>query len=78
MDELNEQARERIRNRRKYRNALRDILEMAADNFRYDPGNEVKIESLVSAMAGLLCHYAPYFADMAERMDYVEEIRGGD
>lgn len=78
MDELNEQARERIRERRKYRDAIRGILEMSADNFLYDPGNKEKLEALVSAMVGLLCHYAPYFADMAERMDYVEEIKGGD
>lgn len=78
MAEMDEHVRERIQNQRKYRDAIRGILEMSADNFLYDPGNEVKLEGLVSAMAGFLCHYAPYIADMAERMDYVEEIRGGD
>lgn len=66
-----------IKNRRRFRNALGDVLELASDRFMEEPENERTVQSLVSAMASNILHYLPYLKDLADHAD-MEEIRGGD
>lgn len=63
--------------RRQFRNAIGDVLTIATDSFRNEPESEMKLQGLISAMAGNILHYLPYLKDLADEMD-AREIEGGD
>lgn len=78
-------ARNPVMNR-KLRRAIKTIFDTCSDNFRDAPGDLASGKALLSAMAAVMAHYLPYWADQAYEADTREyemwtnfdKFEGGD